>query len=90
MWHTVNLVIFARFKFSRILREVKTREFKNVASSKNRGKTHNLEIRENLNTRKSPDLQYLKGEYFQMLFTVNDNMLTLSQLVATKIHINLF
>ena len=73
--YTVGLVIFARFQFSQISRGGQIREFKNfakiiimiallkknkkVANSKHRGTSPKSDIRENLNTRKLPDLQYI-------------------------------
>ena len=71
------MVIFARFYFSRISRGGLIREFKNLAKiinpiallKKNENSwilSRNSEIRENLNTRKWPDLQYYIGIYIVM------------------------
>ena len=63
--NTEDLVIFARFLFSRILRGGHIREFKNFAKiiftiALLKWKFPKSEIRENLNTRKLPDQQYLQ------------------------------
>ena len=78
-YNTVYLVIFARFYFSRNFGSRKIHEFKNlakiiimnatyhrnkkIANSRARKRVRKSQIPENLNTRKSPGLQYITPRY---------------------------